>query len=116
MAVGVPSEVSAVAEGAVAGATGCCAVAIGPGDQGTACWGVAEGAGACTAVAVDVDDNVAEVTAGAKSDAGDAAMVFDGVIGEVRGVGGMAGGAVGGNGCSDGINNCLSCAAMAGCA
>lgn len=114
--MGVSSEVGAVAVGAVAGATSCSAVAIGAGDQDTACWGVAEGAGARTAVAVDVDDNVTKVTAGAKSDAGDAAMVFDGVVGEVRGVGRMAGGAVRGDGCSDGIDNCLSCAAMAGCA
>lgn len=114
--MGVSSEVSAVAEGAVAGATGGCAVAIGSSDQDTACRGVAVGAGACSAVAVDVDDNVTKVTAGAKSDAGDAAMVFDGVISEVRGVRGMTGGAVRGDGCSDGIDNYLSCAAMAGCA
>lgn len=76
----VSCEVSGMAEGAVAGTIRGSAVPIGAIDEDTGHWGMAEGAGANAAVAVDIDDDIADMATGAQSDAADAAMAFYGMV------------------------------------
>lgn len=71
-------------------------------------------ASAAGAVAVDINDTVSCVATGTESGAGDAVVVFYCVVDVVGGVRGVAVGTVRCCGGCDGIDNLLSCAAVAG--
>lgn len=90
MIVGVTAKVSRMAEGAIAGTVGGRAMAIGASGQDTGDRRVAQGAGAGDVVAMNRDDDIAAMAAGAGGNSAQEIVVFDGMVSKIGGVGGVA--------------------------
>lgn len=114
MVMGMIVEVEGMAEGTVTRAVDRRAPAVGAVDIGTGHQGVTEGAGAVSAIAVDINDNVAGVAADAEADSANTTMVLDRVVLEIGGVGGVTVGTIRGGKGGDSVLDLLAVAGVTG--